>query len=60
MPIAIPKGVDVAINGYKVKVKGPKGELFRELHPNITVKIADGSIIATRPNDSKQNRSFPF
>ncbi len=41
-PIAIPEGVTVTVNGNIVDVKGPKGELTREINPNVTVKV-DGN-----------------
>ncbi len=58
MPIIIPAGVDVKIDGSTVTVKGPKGTLTRTVHKNITVEM-DGSIInVTRPNDNKENRAL--
>ena len=57
-PIEIPAGVDVQIEGTLVTVKGPKGTLTRNVHPNITVE-KDGNVInVTRPNDDKMNRSL--
>lgn len=41
-PIVIPEGVTVTVNGNVVDVKGPKGELTREINPNVTVKV-DGN-----------------
>lgn len=58
LPIAVPQGVDVVLDKKTIKIKGPGGELVREIHPNITVKIVNGSIIASRPNDSSLNKSF--
>ena len=43
-PIEIPKGVTVNIDGNLIKVKGPKGELERELHPNIKLEADDTAI----------------
>ena len=56
MPIAIPAGVTVTVNGSEVSVKGPKAELKHAVHPNMTVTVEDGVIHVTRPNDEKQNR----
>ena len=57
-PIEIPAGVDVQLDGTLITVKGPKGTLSRNLHPNITVE-KDGNVInVTRPNDDKVNRSL--
>jgi large subunit ribosomal protein L6 len=58
MPIAIPTGVDVAINGNTISVKGPKGELSREIHPDILVKVEDGNIVVTRHSDLKMYKSL--
>lgn len=58
MPIAIPAGVTVTVNGSEVSVKGPKAELHRTIHPNMTVSVEDGVIHVTRPNDEKQNRAL--
>lgn len=58
MPIVIPAGVDVKIDGSTVTVKGPKGELTRTVHPNMTVEVENNEIKVSRPNDEKQNRSL--
>ncbi|AXY26503.1 50S ribosomal protein L6 [Suicoccus acidiformans] len=57
-PIEIPSGVTVELNGNTVTVKGPKGELTRELSPAIAVNVEDNVITFTRPNDQKENRSI--
>ncbi len=53
MPIKIPAGVKVNVNGNTVTVKGAKGELTRTVDPNIKVAVADSEIHVTRP-DSEQ------
>lgn len=58
MPIVIPAGVDVKVDGSTVTVKGPKGELTRTVHPNITVEVENNEIKVSRPNDLKENRSL--
>ncbi|HBY89620.1 MAG: 50S ribosomal protein L6 [Ruoffia tabacinasalis] len=57
-PVVIPSGVTVELNGTTATVKGPKGELTRELSPAISLEIADNEITFTRPNDNKANRSI--
>ena len=57
-PIAIPAGVDVKLDGTTITVKGPKGTLTRELHPNMIVEIEGAEINVSRPNDNKENRSL--
>lgn len=58
MPIAIPAGVDVKVDGQTVTVKGAKETLTREIHPNMAVKVENGEILVTRPNDDKENRAL--
>ncbi len=58
MPIDIPAGVDVTIDGSTVTVKGPKGELTRTVHQNITVEKDGAVITVTRPNDENLNKSL--
>ena len=57
-PIALPTSVDFKVDGNVVTVKGAKGTLTREIHPNMQISVEDGSIIVTRPNDEKENRSL--
>jgi large subunit ribosomal protein L6 len=58
MPIAIPAGVDVKIDGSAVSVKGPKGELSLVIASPIEAKIEDGQILVTRPDDERASRSL--
>ena len=58
LPIAVPSGVDVTIDGRQVTIKGPKGELTRELHPDMTVVRKDGSIVVRRPTEQKQHKQL--
>ena len=58
LPIVIPAGVDVSIDGSTVTVKGPKGELARTVHPNMKVEKDGATITVTRPDDKKENRSL--
>jgi len=57
-PIEIPKGVTITKNGSSIKVKGPKGELERKVHSNISVEIKDNELIVTRPDDTKENKAL--
>ncbi len=57
-PVTIPSGVTVNLDGHTITVKGPKGELTRELHSNIDLKVEDDQITFTRPDDNKFNRSI--
>ena len=59
MPVAIPAGVTVEIaEGNVVTVKGPKGTLVRELPHEMEIKIEDGHVIVSRPNDLKRMKSL--
>jgi len=57
-PIDIPPGVDVKLADNKITVKGPKGTLERQLHPEINVDIEGASISVTRPSDQKKHRAL--
>jgi large subunit ribosomal protein L6 len=52
-PISIPSGVQVGVEGSRIKVKGPKGELLREIDPSMSVKVSDGTLVVNRSNDAK-------
>ena len=59
MPIAIPDGVTVEIaENNKVTVKGPKGTLERVLPAEMEIKVEDGHVVVTRPNDLKKMKSL--
>jgi large subunit ribosomal protein L6 len=58
LPIAVPSGVDVTIDGRRLTVKGPKGELSRELHPDITVSREDDRLVVTRPTEQKTHKQL--
>jgi len=58
MPIAVPAGVSVTLQGSHVTVKGPKGELERDLNPEISIAQEGGNLIVSRPSDSKLHRSL--
>ncbi|WP_405098378.1 50S ribosomal protein L6 [Oceanobacillus sp. FSL H7-0719] len=57
-PVEIPAGVEVKLEGNKMTVKGPKGELSRELHKEMTVTIEDNQVTVSRPSDHKEHRSL--
>jgi large subunit ribosomal protein L6 len=57
-PIEVPGGVTVTIDGDHVKVQGPKGALDGNVHPAITVEVADGVINVKRGSDSATDKSL--
>jgi large subunit ribosomal protein L6 len=58
MPIPVPQGVDVTLEGNRITVKGPKGQLERELAPELRVVQEDGSLRVERPSDDKRAREL--
>ena len=58
MPITVPEGVDVKLDGNTITVKGKNGTLTRDIHPAMTVAVEGNTITVTRPNDEKQNRAL--
>ena len=58
MPVVIPAGVDVKLDGTHISVKGPKGELAIDFNPEISVEIKGAEIIVSRPSDDKLHRSL--
>jgi large subunit ribosomal protein L6 len=57
-PIEVPAGVDVKIENNVITIKGTKGELKREVHPNMKIEFKDNVITVQRPDDTKENRSL--
>ncbi|MCL6614699.1 MAG: 50S ribosomal protein L6 [Firmicutes bacterium] len=58
MPIEIPQGVEVRVEGNVVRVKGPKGELSQGFHPEMQVTVAEGRVVVSRPSDERFHRSL--
>jgi large subunit ribosomal protein L6 len=59
LPITIPSGVEVTINGSEVTVKGPKGTLTHTVAKPITIERAeDGTLLVKRPNDERESRAL--
>ncbi len=58
LPITLPKGVEVTMDGNKVSVKGPNGVLEETFSPEITIKLDNGTITVERPNDEPRMRAL--
>ena len=58
LPIEVPAGVDVKIDGSYVKVKGPKGEMEFTFTPEMAIKKEDGTIVVERPSDQPTHRAL--
>jgi large subunit ribosomal protein L6 len=57
-PITIPAGVKITIEKNEVSVKGPKGELKRTFHPEMSIVVEGNTVKVTRPDDERMHRSL--
>ena len=57
-PIQIPAGVEIKLEGNLVRVKGPKGELSREISKDMQISIEDGALRVTRPTDEREHKAL--
>lgn len=58
MPISMPKGVKVDVDGSEVKVTGPKGSLTQSFHPDMKLLLNGGVLTVERPTESAHHRSL--
>ncbi len=58
LPIPVPADVTVSLDGQRVAVRGPRGELSHEVHPEIRVSLDEGQVIVTRPSDAPTVRAL--
>jgi large subunit ribosomal protein L6 len=58
LPVTIPAGVTVKLDGNMVSVKGPKGELSRAIHPEMILKLDGDVLTVARPSDEQQHKSL--
>ena len=58
MPIVVPAGVEVKIDGQNIEVKGPKGTLTQTVHSDMAISMEGNEIIVTRPSDNKEHRAL--
>lgn len=57
-PVEIPEGVELKFNGTTLTVKGPKGELTRDFHPDIKINVEGNILTVARPSDHKEHRAL--
>jgi len=57
-PVTVPQGVTLDLKGSEVAVKGPKGELRRQLHPEMQLALADGVFTVTRPSEEQKHKAL--
>ena len=58
MPITVPAGVDVKIDGTIVTVKGPKGTLTQEIHPDMIIEREGAELLVKRPSEQKEHKAL--
>ena len=57
-PVPVPDGVQVTLDGGTCRVRGPRGELAQDLHPEMDVQLDDGEVVVTRPSDAPGHRAL--
>ena len=60
MPVAVPAGVDVKLDGKTLTVKGPKGTLTQELHQDMIVEVGAGEITVAHPRTDTASACRPW
>ncbi len=58
LPVKVPSGVDIKIEGSKVSVKGPKGQLSRVIHSSMDIKLANGEVVVVPKSSENQFQRF--
>lgn len=58
LPVVVPAGVEIKLNGQKVTVKGPKGTLTQVFHPDMIIEREGNEIIVKRPSDLKKHKAL--
>jgi large subunit ribosomal protein L6 len=58
LPIPIPDGVQVTLEGHHVRVQGPRGTLEQDIHPTIAATLDDGTVVVTRPSNAPMHRAL--
>jgi large subunit ribosomal protein L6 len=56
--VDVPKGVDVSVNDRTVRVKGPKGDLTLNVHPEMKVRMEEGTVVVERPSDNASHKAL--
>jgi large subunit ribosomal protein L6 len=57
-PVVVPRGVTVQLQGNHVAVKGPRGELRRNLHPDMEIVLANDQVTVARPSEEKRHKAL--
>ncbi|WP_100406007.1 50S ribosomal protein L6 [Bacillus solitudinis] len=57
-PVEVPSGVTITLDGTLMTVKGPKGELKRNLHQDMKINVEENQVVVERPSDNKEHRAL--
>ncbi len=57
-PVPLPKGVTVQLDGQRITVKGPRGEIARTVHPELALALEDNAVIVRRPSDENRHKAL--
>src|SRR2546425_3228028 len=57
-PVALPQGVTAQVEGRRITVKGPKGEISRTIHPELTLGLEDNAVVVRRPSDESRHKAL--
>src|SRR5881392_4233231 len=57
-PVPLPKGVTALIEGHKITVKGPKGEISRSLHVDMALALEENAVVVRRPSDESRHKAL--
>ena len=57
-PVPLPKGVSAEVSGQRITVKGPKGELARTIHADLSVAVEDVGVVVRRPSDETRHKAL--
>src|SRR5712691_11761322 len=57
-PVAIPNGVTAQVEGLKITVQGPKGEISRTIHRDLTIAVEDSAVVVRRPSDEAFHKAL--
>jgi large subunit ribosomal protein L6 len=57
-PVPLPKGVTAQVEGRQITVKGPRGEISRTMHPDLTITVEDTAVMVRRPSDEAYHKAL--
>src|SRR3989441_5185783 len=57
-PVPLPQGVTAQVEGRKITVKGPKGEISRTIHRDLTIAVEDSTVVVRRPSEEAYHKAL--